>query len=194
MAFVEAGCTTLEVQLGAYLASYETNFKTDRAVAAELRKPTGGTYHPKSVARCRLNLARRELIRSRRVRPGERPSPRAKFLSAHGTTEKWVNWSALGRTCPIPRSERRARSREAARLARQEARAREAMAPLPPVSAPPASERRSVSPGELREPPSSTTRPVADLPPELRAVVGSIEQLRAQREGGTAAPPKPPPD
>lgn len=115
-AFLEAGRTNLESKIGAHVASFGANcFQTDVTVQGMIRRPDGKSYHRESIGRARRNLAAAGLMHSSRVHVGEMPKAvngvAARFRSAHGTTNKWINWAKLGIKNPVSRAEARAAQR-----------------------------------------------------------------------------------
>lgn len=107
-AFLAAGATLLGVKLAAYVASFGgVNWQTDVTIGRSIARPDGRPYHVESIGRVRRELARRGLLRSRRVMPGEVPHERAKFSSSHGTTAKSIAWRELGVRNPLARGARR---------------------------------------------------------------------------------------
>lgn len=140
-AFLDRGCTNLECKIAAHVASFGgVCWQTDRKLQEQLRRPDGNPYHRESIGRARRQLSRMGLLRSRRIYPGQKPDPKARFASAHGTTANAIAWREIGIRNPLTRGERRR-----ARL-RQE---------TPPP--------RSVAPRYSSPPPTLT--PAATLPP-----------------------------
>lgn len=105
-ALLDLGCTQLEQRIGAHIASFggRNCFQTDSALLEVFEREYARTYHVESIGRARRTLARREIIRSKRIYTGQKPRG-AKKPSPHGTTSKWVRWDHLGVPDPNARRE-----------------------------------------------------------------------------------------
>lgn len=98
----------MQAQWIAFVASFGgTNWNTDAQVRESLavRRRDGSPYHRESLARARRAIARRGFMESRRIFPGQRPHPSARWPSSHGTTAKQIGWKVLGLKNPKTRAE-----------------------------------------------------------------------------------------
>lgn len=107
-ALLDAGCSPLEVKIGAHVASYggATCWQTDVAMGTLVRHADGRAYHVESIGRARRRLAARGWLQSRRVFAGQRLQG-ARWPSSHGTTDKRLLWSKLGLRNPVTKREQR---------------------------------------------------------------------------------------
>jgi hypothetical protein len=123
-ALLDLGCTRLQVKIGAHVAAFGgACWQTDRALVEAFASNGGHVYHRESVGRARRQLAQANILRSKRVFTGQRPTSKA-MPSPHGTTVKRIRWDRLGVVDPGPRRdaaiERNARSkRQRAELAKR---------------------------------------------------------------------------
>lgn len=106
-AAIRLGATPLEAAIVGEVASRGVNnWQTDRTLASLIVKRHGGNYHPRSVARSRRALTLRGILRTKRIAPREFPHG-AWFRSAYGTTDKLVDFRALGERDPLSARDKR---------------------------------------------------------------------------------------
>ena len=118
--------------------------------------------HPKSVARSRKEAAALGVLAYRRIFPSQRPKY-AKYRISAGTTEKFINWKALGIVDPMKRGERmRAHKRERS-LQRVQARHSAAGAIVP-------------NPAQARSPKLSGQVLATTVDPQLQADFDALQE------------------
>jgi hypothetical protein len=115
---IDEGFSPATAKLFVEVASRGLNWRTDREIASELKRPDGRPYNPAYLGRRRRYLVLKGYLNSRRLMPGGKLPEKAKFdRTAHGTTVKSVNWQAFRVRPPTPRG---ARTRERQRIRREE--------------------------------------------------------------------------
>jgi len=108
----------------------DVDFRTYPSIARAIEEETGWLPHVESVGRKIRELATRfGAVSIERVKPGELPK-RAKYRSAYGTTNKSINWRALGARNPTPRGAARKARRADEAVLRQQGSAPPSLPPL----------------------------------------------------------------
>ncbi len=102
-ALIRRGYKGLAVLVARISASFPWDcILTYEKIAEAITEWFGRTPHPESVGRVVRILARRNLLISRRIMPGQQ-LPGLNFLSAHGTTAKDFPFRKLGERDPVPK-------------------------------------------------------------------------------------------
>ena len=108
-AMMDLGASCLETKAAAWVASYGDCFLDYKKAAEEIpKRPDGSRYHRGSIARACRRLKRWGLMTINRVWPQHVPKG-AKWTTPHGTTDKSINFEALGLRPSMSRGRRRAR-------------------------------------------------------------------------------------
>lgn len=117
----ERGATPLEAQLAYEIARQPgENFKTGAALIDDINERTGANHHRGSGRRGVSELRRKGIIKKDRVMPCHKPRG-ARYVSAHGTTNKRFLWKHKDPISQHELSRMRKESRRMSRYFQQEA-------------------------------------------------------------------------